>query len=278
MYFCQTENYKTKMTYGKKICETLKAIRSEIASANDIDYTPTPCNHKGDCEGTCPVCEGEMRWLERQLINRKALGKTVAIAGLSLALSGMAYAAPTSPQTKRGNGSHQTPPQVKRPHPPGGIPDDRRTSGVVRRPDPPQRPGRPGKNISPQTNSNTTDIDSIYTTVDSVATFPGGDEALDSLIRSKLSIPDSILAPIKEIHGTLRARCIVKCLIEDDGTMSDAVIEKTTTAELFDNEALRVVRELPPFEPARILDFPVRSWIYIPVEFIYDFSQKETDN
>ena len=74
------------MKRGKKICETLKAIRSEIASANEIDYTPTECNHEGNCAGTCPKCEQETRWLERQLRNRQALGKAVTIAGLSLAL------------------------------------------------------------------------------------------------------------------------------------------------------------------------------------------------
>ena len=77
------------MKQGKRICETLKAIRSEIASANEIDYSPTPCHHEGDCAGTCPKCESETRWLERQLRNRQALGKAVTIAGLSLALGAM---------------------------------------------------------------------------------------------------------------------------------------------------------------------------------------------
>lgn len=77
------------MNYGKHICKTLKAIRSEIASANEIEYTPIECHHKGDCAGTCPACESEMRWLERQLRNRQALGKAVTIAGLSVALGAM---------------------------------------------------------------------------------------------------------------------------------------------------------------------------------------------
>ncbi len=77
------------MKKGKKICETLKAIRSEIASANDIDYSPAECHHEGDCAGTCPKCESETRWLERQLRVRQALGKAVTIAGLSLALGTM---------------------------------------------------------------------------------------------------------------------------------------------------------------------------------------------
>ena len=72
------------MERGKKICETLKGIRREIAEANDIDYTPTPCSHEGDCAGTCPKCESETRWLEGQLRLRQSLGKAVTIAGLSL--------------------------------------------------------------------------------------------------------------------------------------------------------------------------------------------------
>ena len=55
------------MKRGKRICETLKGIRREIAEANEIDYQPAECTHEGDCAGTCPKCESETRWLERQL-------------------------------------------------------------------------------------------------------------------------------------------------------------------------------------------------------------------
>ena len=84
----------TIMKRGKRICETLKAIRSEIASANEIDYQPTECTHEGDCAGTCPKCESETRWLERQLRARQALGKAVTIAGLSVALGAMSSCHP----------------------------------------------------------------------------------------------------------------------------------------------------------------------------------------
>ena len=239
------------MKQGKKICETLKAIRSEIASANEIAYTPAPCTHKGDCAGTCPACESETRWLERQLRVRQALGKAVTIAGLSFAISGVANAASypaIDPATQSMSLADTT--QVVR-----------RTTGMVRMMPPPELQ---------QLN-----LDSIYSEVDYEALFPDGDKALDSLIRDQLYIPDKILAPIKEMGGTLRARCIVKCLVERDGTISDAVIEKTTTADLFDNEALRVVKNLPKFYPAVIYEVPVRSWKLIPVEFVYDFSRED---
>ena len=69
---------------GKDICDSLRAIRLSIASANGIDYTPAVCTHEGDCSGSCPRCESELRYLERQLLRRTALGKKVAIAGLAL--------------------------------------------------------------------------------------------------------------------------------------------------------------------------------------------------
>ena len=72
------------MKLGKHICETLKGIRADIARANEIEYHPTECTHQGDCAGTCPACESEMRWLEHQLRLRQRLGKAVTIAGLSI--------------------------------------------------------------------------------------------------------------------------------------------------------------------------------------------------
>ena len=74
------------MKQGKKICKTLKAIRQQIADANGISYAPTPCTHKGDCAGTCPACEAEVRYIENELNARRLLGKAVVVAGLSMSL------------------------------------------------------------------------------------------------------------------------------------------------------------------------------------------------
>ncbi len=89
------------MKYGKHVCKTLKAIRSEIAAANGIDYTPNKCTHKGDCTGTCPMCEQEVRWLEKQLRVRRALGKAVLVAGLSLSLGALPAVASTPSKSHR---------------------------------------------------------------------------------------------------------------------------------------------------------------------------------
>ena len=70
---------------GKQRCRILKQIRKEIADANGIDYVISECPHKGDCAGTCPKCESEVAYLERELEKRRQTGKKVAIAGIAAA-------------------------------------------------------------------------------------------------------------------------------------------------------------------------------------------------
>lgn len=68
---------------GKDKCKILKEIRAQIAEANGIEWVTENCTHKGECRGTCPKCESEVAALERALARRRALGKTVAVAGIS---------------------------------------------------------------------------------------------------------------------------------------------------------------------------------------------------
>ena len=71
---------------GKRKCKILKQIRQEIAQANDIRYVISECKHQGDCPGTCPKCEAEVRYLEEELQKRRNAGKAVAVAGIAAAL------------------------------------------------------------------------------------------------------------------------------------------------------------------------------------------------
>ena len=68
---------------GKSTCKLLKSIRQQIADANGISYQPKECHHKGDCAGTCPACEAEIRYLERELKARKGNGFGMKVAGIA---------------------------------------------------------------------------------------------------------------------------------------------------------------------------------------------------
>jgi hypothetical protein len=72
---------------GKEKCKYLKEIRQRIADDNDIAYVTEECTHKGECLGTCPRCESELRYLERELEKRKRLGKRITVAGLAVGLA-----------------------------------------------------------------------------------------------------------------------------------------------------------------------------------------------
>ena len=67
---------------GKQKCKILKEIRQRIADENDIPYITKECSFQGDCSGTCPRCESELRYLESQLALRSSMKKSVTVAAL----------------------------------------------------------------------------------------------------------------------------------------------------------------------------------------------------
>ena len=87
---------------GKQICSYLKSVRREVAAANGIDWEIPECTFEGECPGTCPRCESEVRQLESELSRRKSLSQRVAIIGVAagLALSGMSVASAQTVDTE----------------------------------------------------------------------------------------------------------------------------------------------------------------------------------
>ena len=86
------------MARGKQTCKILKEIRRQIAEANGIEFATSECRYRGDCLGTCPKCEAEVRYLEQQLRARSLAGKAVALAGISAA--SLAILMPISTEAK----------------------------------------------------------------------------------------------------------------------------------------------------------------------------------
>ena len=71
------------MEKGRAICKVLKDVRQKIANENGISYHPEKCHHKGECTGTCPGCEKEIRYLEEQLKNKQHSGLGLKVAGIA---------------------------------------------------------------------------------------------------------------------------------------------------------------------------------------------------
>ena len=72
---------------GKSICAALKQVRKRVADTNGIVFAPKECHFEGNCNGTCPACEAEVRYLEHQLNLLRKAGKAVTVMGVALGMT-----------------------------------------------------------------------------------------------------------------------------------------------------------------------------------------------
>ena len=233
------------MTRGRNTCNTLKAIRKQIAEANDIEYEPQECTHEGECAGTCPACEAEVRYLERQLDLRRKLGKAVAVVGISAGLAGLAACG-----SKKAVASEDIPHLQGDPVAP-----------------PPELAGIPmipttviEANVDTAKACATTMKEEIFGDIsETIPMFRGGYNGLKEFIRQNLRYP-------MNFEDSIQGRVIVTFTINEDGSLSDAKITKSLHEQL-DAEALRLVNEMPKWVPARRLGKAVKVKYTLPITF-----------
>lgn len=72
--------------------------------------------------------------------------------------------------------------------------------------------------------------------------------------------------PPKAIEEGIEGRVVIKVIINEEGRITDPVVERSASKEL-DAEALRVVKTLPNWKPARQNGKPVSVYYRIPVMF-----------
>lgn len=100
------------MNKGKSTCKVLKDIRQKIADENGIRYVPKECNFKGECKGTCPACEAEIRYLEDELRRKQRNGFAVKIGGIAAGLCAMVVPAQVEAQNINKDSLKTSVPQV----------------------------------------------------------------------------------------------------------------------------------------------------------------------
>lgn len=88
---------------GKRKCRILKEIRRKIAAENGIEFVTSECKYQGDCSGTCPKCEAEVRYLETELNKRKNAGKAIAVAGIAATMLTACATPAAEPTASSGN-------------------------------------------------------------------------------------------------------------------------------------------------------------------------------
>ncbi|MBP5524189.1 MAG: energy transducer TonB [Paludibacteraceae bacterium] len=229
------------MYKGKKTCETLKSIRKQIADANDIPYEPVVCTHKGDCMGTCPACESEMRYIENQLNIRKMAGKAVKIVGLATV---MTLASCNSIST-----TDSYNPKLEVGDEMEGEIVDRRRMEVENLPEKPFVPVE----------------DTVYAE---------GEDLFDEIVHAECpyDIVDFLINnlnyPIARLKSDTRVEIPVVVIfnVEDDGSISNVRVKDPVHPD-FDKEAIRVVQKMEKWKPAMSNGRLVRSKFHVTIMF-----------
>ena len=90
--------------------------------------------------------------------------------------------------------------------------------------------------------------------------FPGGDEACQEFIRRNIRYSDEM------IQKGIKGRVVVGFKVEKDGSLTNLRIKKSSDARL-NNEALRVVKSMPKWEPAQKDGKPIEMDFNLPVMF-----------
>lgn len=240
------------MAKGKQTCKILKEIRKQIAEENDIEFVTSECTHKGDCAGTCPKCEAEVRYLERELEKRQRMGKAAVFAGMSL---GTLFAA-----TSCGTNMSVIEPLAGEPYVPDTteckhIPDEPfLLEGDVVAPvpdtlkeyvfEPKEDEDRPG----------------VYIVVEHMPEFPGGDKGFYQYIA------DNIKYPTEARENGIIGRVIVNFIVEPDGSVSDIKVLRGIGGGC-DEEVVRLVESMPKFKPGIQNGDAVRVSYTVPVIF-----------
>ena len=261
------------MARGKQTCKILKEIRRQIAEANGIEFVTSECRYKGDCLGTCPKCEAEVRYLEQQLRSRQRMGKAIALAGISagmIALSGCGNgenkSANNDSETLQGEPMEMvdtfewTEGEVEREDEAPAIEDtvsNSVLSGVKEGEVPNSQDIIPSVGEIVDVDNN----DKVYEAiVDVRPTFPGGDSKLWEWLSQHIVYPPGCY----ESH--IQGRVVIRFMIKADGSVGETEIIRGVYPEL-DKEALRVVKSLPKFNPAILNGNAVDYWFTLPITF-----------
>ena len=102
--------------------------------------------------------------------------------------------------------------------------------------------------------------DEIFTAVEQMPQFPGGDAELYKWISSHIKYPT--MAAENNIQGRVTVRFVVK----EDGSIGRVEVLRGKDPDL-DKEAQRVVKTLPKFIPGKMNGHAVQVWYTLPINF-----------
>ena len=116
----------------------------------------------------------------------------------------------------------------------------------------------PGVVVKPETE--------IYSYVQEMPQFPGGQEALDRFIAGRLVYPP------QAIKDSIQGRVYVECIVDTLGNMTPSKVLRTPSA-ILNEAALKALADSPRWSQAKMNGRPVRMRMVIKVNFVLPVKQ-----
>ena len=101
----------------------------------------------------------------------------------------------------------------------------------------------------------------IYKVVEVMPQFKGGNAKMMEFLMMNMKYPESA------IKAKQQGRAVVGFVVGKDGTISDVQIKKSAGHAVLDEEAMRVVKSMPAWEPGKQKGKPVNVKYYVPITF-----------
>ena len=110
--------------------------------------------------------------------------------------------------------------------------------------------------------TNVKDKDGAYGKVDVMPMYPGGETALQQFVENNVSYPQPAMDG--NIEGTVK----VSFVVDENGMVTKPqVIETANPGNGLDQEALRVVKQMPKWTPGTIKGKTVKTRLELPITF-----------
>lgn len=102
--------------------------------------------------------------------------------------------------------------------------------------------------------------ETVFTAVEQMPQFPGGNVALMKFLRNNINYPRGAM------ENGIQGRVIVQFVVSQNGSVGKVKVIRSVDSEL-DKEAIRLCKSLPNFIPGRMGGKPVNVWYTLPITF-----------
>lgn len=253
------------MKQGRNICNILREVRRNIARENSIPLEIPECTYEGECRGTCPRCESEVKYLEVELSRRTRMGIAATVAGVAVTL------------TSCDGEHHPLQPQGDVPYEDTLLHVDTTKADTASMPKCLADKLDLGKLEQPtkfalvgDCDVKSLDEDEYYeegaiddeplVTIEEEPEFPGGHESLTQYLKDNIRYPEEAKA------NNIEGRVFVTFVVEEDGNISNIKLKRDIGGGC-GQEAVRVIKTMPKWKPGKTSGTITRTTCALPIKF-----------